>query len=88
MRIEPAKMREIGRVWLNSPLASLKLRRRAALIDFGDSSCVNSIHTVPSAQARYDCYQDKGLSVMGFTRRSSPLPNRNPMGMAPRATLD
>jgi hypothetical protein len=66
----------------------LKLRRRAALIDFWDSTCVNSIHTVPSAQAWYDRYRDKGLSVMGFTRGSSPLPDRNPMSMAPHATLD
>ena len=45
MRVEPGMLRtpEIGRVWLNSPSVSFRqLRGRAALIDFSDSSSLNS----------------------------------------------
>ena len=70
MRVEPGMLGapEIGRVWLNSPSLSFpQLHGRVALIDFSDSSSLNSFLACLPCKLGMTA-TGLGLSIIGIPR--------------------
>ena len=58
--------------WINSePLRMVDLRGKVVLIDFWTYTCINCIRTFPHLKEWHAKYADKGLVIVGYTRRSS-----------------